>query len=117
MSSRRKHGRKVLSKYNKRRCNTDKSLINNIEQNNLNTSNSDNVIVNSNVPRKNVHTKNIFNKLIALQKQTDTESIVIINDEIMYENNISEEISSRLSSAEVIDHICDDNGNNLLNKK
>ena len=30
-------------------------------------------------------------------------------------NSISEEISSRHNSSEVLDHKCDDNGNNLLN--
>ena len=33
----------------------------------------------------------------------------------MDEKYISEEISSHHNSAEVIDHTCDDNGNNILN--
>ena len=39
----------------------------------------------------------------------------MINDEIIYENNVSEEISYYQNSLEVIDHTCDHNRNNLLN--
>ena len=34
---------------------------------------------------------------------------------MIYENNISEQISSHQNPAEVIDHLCDDNGINELN--
>ena len=44
----------------------------------------------------------------------DTESSVSINYEIADGKNTSEEISSYLNSAEIIDHTCDDNGINLL---
>ena len=33
----------------------------------------------------------------------------------MGENSINEGISSHRNSSEVTDHICDDNGNNLIN--
>ena len=46
--------------------------------------------------------------------ETDTESSISINIETIEENNISEEISDHKNSAEVIDHTCDDNRNNLL---
>ena len=49
-----------------------------------------------------------------MQTETDTESSISINNEIIYENNISEEISSHHNSAEVIDQTCYENGNNLL---
>ena len=83
----------------------------------MNTSNSDNVIVNSILPRINVQTKSSFNTLNILQTETDTESSISINNEIFDENNISEEISSHQKSAEVIDHTCDDNGKNLISIK
>ena len=70
--SRRKQGRKVLSKSNKRRCITVNSQFNSSKTNSLNTSNSDDIIYNSNNPRVNVHTKTSLNKLITLQKETDT---------------------------------------------
>ena len=44
----------------------------------------------------------------------DTESSVTINDEIPYQNHMSEETSSLQNSAEIIDHACDDSGINLL---
>ena len=50
-----------------------------------------------------------------MQKEIDTESIVIINDEIMDENNVSKEMSYNKNSSEIIDHACDENGINLLN--
>ena len=50
-----------------------------------------------------------------MKKVTDNESSVIINDEIFHENNLSEEISHHKNSAEIIDHLCDDNGSNLIN--
>ena len=54
MPSRSKHERKVLSKYKKRRCTLVYSHVNRIKSNILNTSNSDNVIGNSNLPHINV---------------------------------------------------------------
>ena len=73
----------------------------------MNTSNSDDAIVNSNLPCINIHKKNSKNKLISLKKETDAESSTSINDEITYYNNTSEEISCHQNSAEVIDHTCD----------
>ena len=55
-----KIGWKVLFKSNKRICVTVKSNFNNSETDNLNTSNSDDVIGNSNVPCIDVHTKISF---------------------------------------------------------
>ena len=52
-----------------------------------------------------------------MKKDTDADSIPSTNDEILDENNTSEEISSHLNSAEVIDHACDDNGIDLLNRE
>ena len=58
----------------------------------MNTSNSGNVIGNSNLPCINVQTKSSFNTLINLQKEIDIDSIISINNEITDKNNISEEI-------------------------
>ena len=52
-----------------------------------------------------------------MQKETDTESIIITNDEIMDEHNINGEISYHHNSAEVIDPICDENRINSFNKE
>ena len=81
----------------------------------MNTSNNDNVILNSNLPPINIQKDSPFNTLIALQKEKYTYYSVSINDEIINENNISEEIPSHQNPVEVIDHTCDYNGNNLLN--
>ena len=113
--SRRKQGRNVLYIYKKRRCDIVNSYVNSSQSNHFNTSNSDNVIVNSNLPIINVQTKSSLNTLITFPKSTDIQSSIIINDEIIYKNNISEEISSRHDSAGLIDHTCDDNGKHLLN--
>ena len=78
------------------------------------TVNSVSAIVNSNSPHINVQNDILFNTLINLQKETDTNSSVSVNDEINDDNNISEEISSHQNLAEMVDHTCDDNGNNLL---
>ena len=56
----------------------------------MNKSNSDNVTGNSNLPRINSQTESSFNTLINMQKETDTELSIIINDEIIDKNNISE---------------------------
>ena len=79
-SSRRKQVRKILYIYKKRRCSTVNSRLNSSKSNNSNTSNSDNAIGNSNLSRMNVQTKSPFNTLITLQKETDTESSISIND-------------------------------------
>ena len=115
MSSRGEQGRKVSLKSKKRICINVNSHLNSSETNNLNTSNSDNVIGNLNLPCINVHTKSPLNKLMTLQKKTNTESITSINDEITDNKNTSEEISPHQNSAELIDHTCDQNGKNLLN--
>ena len=45
-----------------------------------------------------------------MKKETDTELSISINDEIMYGNNLIEEIPSHQNSAEVTYYTCDDNG-------
>ena len=87
------------TKSKKRRCVTVNSRVKSSEIHNLNTSNSDNVMGNPNLPCINVHTKSSLNKLIHFQKETDAQSITNINDGIMYDNNKSEEISSHQNSA------------------
>ena len=99
----------------KRRCTPVNSHVNISKSDNFNTSNSNNVIGNSNFLRINVQNEISLNQLITFQKETGTESIVSINDEIIDENNISEEMSYRQNSVEVIDHTCDDNVNHLIN--
>ena len=101
--------------YKKRRCYTVNSHNNSSKPNDSNTSKNDNFIGNSNLPRINFQTKIPFNTLTTLQKETDTESSISINDEIMDVNNISEKISSHHNSEDLIDHVCDENGNNLIN--
>ena len=96
-----------MYKPKKSRCNTDNSHVNSIESNNLSTSNSDNVIVNLNLHNINIQTESAFNTLITLQKETDAESSISINNEIMDENNISKEILYHQDSAEVIVRTCD----------
>ena len=81
----------------------------------MNTSNSDIVIGTSNLPHSNVQNNSPFNTLITLQKLTDIESSVIINDEITDKKYISEEVLSHQNSAGIIYHTCDDNGINVVN--
>ena len=81
----------------------------------MNTSNNDNVILNSNLPPINVQKDSPSNTLLDLQKEKYTYYSVSINDEIINENYISEEIPSHQNPVEVINHTCDHNGNNLLN--
>ena len=90
MSSRRKLGNNFSFNSKKSRCITVNSHFNSSESNNLNASNSDDVIENSNIPCINVHIKNLLNKIITLQKDTDTQAIIGINDEITDDNNICE---------------------------
>ena len=113
--SRGKQIRNVTYISKKRICTTVNSHVNSKEPNNLNTLNSDNVIRTSNFPHRNVKNDSPFDTLGTLQKVTDTESSVSINDEKTDKNNIREEISYHQKPAEVIDHTCDDNGINLLN--
>ena len=115
MSLIRKLEGNVLFKSNKRRFITVNSHFNSSETNHLIASNSDDVIVNSNLPCINVHTKGSLNKFVTLQKATDTQSGTSINDEITDDNKTSEEISCHQNSAEVMDHTCGNNGNNALN--
>ena len=68
MSSRIKKGMKVSFKSKKSICITVNSHVNSSDANTPNTSNGDDVIVNSNLLCINVHTKNSLNKLITLQK-------------------------------------------------
>ena len=81
----------------------------------MNPYNSDNVIVNLNISRINVHNKRSSNELVTFQKETDTELITYINKEYMDGNTASKEIASHHISTGVIDHKCDYNGINLLN--
>ena len=83
MLSRRKQGGNILYIFKKKICTTVISHVNSSESDHLNTSNSDNAIINSKLPRINVPTESRFNTLITLQKETDTESNIIINDEII----------------------------------
>ena len=115
--SRRKHGRKVSYKSKKRRCTTINSHANIRKSDNLNTSNSDDVIGNSKLPHINVQTEILFNKIITIQTETVTESSISINNETIDENNITEEILSHHNSAQVIDPTSDENRNNLLNSE
>ena len=50
-----------------------------------------------------------------MKKETDTGSGNSINEENMDDKNASEELASHQNSTSVIDHLCDDNGINLLN--
>ena len=89
MSPKRKQEREVSFKSNKRICTTVNSHIFGSKSNDPNICNSDNVIGNSNLPCINVHTKCSFNELVAIQKETDTESSNSINKENMDDNNAS----------------------------
>ena len=60
-------------------------------------------------------TVHLINSLII--KKKDKYPIVSTNDKITDKNNISEEISSHRNSAEIIDHKCDDNEINSVNKE
>ena len=68
-SSRIKQGGEVSFKSKKRVCITVDLYFNISETNNSKTSNSDDFIVNSNLPRINVHTKISLNKIIAFKKR------------------------------------------------
>ena len=70
----------LFPKSKKRRFTTVTSHVNSSESNDLNTYNRDNVIVNSNITRINVHTECSSNELVTLQKETDTESSNSINE-------------------------------------
>ena len=109
-------GRNISYISNKRRYTTSNSHFNSSEYNNINTSKRENVVENSELPHINAQRKSSLNKLSTLQKETDTESSISINDEITWENNISETISDHKILAEVIINTCDDNGHSLLNK-
>ena len=116
-SPRIKQGRKVSFKYNKSRCTTVKSHVNSSESNDQNTYNSDNAIENSKFPCINIHTKFSLNELITFQKESDTESSNIINEENMDDKNAGEELASHQNSTGVIDHKFDENGINELNSE
>ena len=61
------------------------------------------------------YTKSSLNKITTLQKETDAQPSISINDEITDDKYTSKEISCHKDSAKVIDHTCDENGNNVLN--
>ena len=113
-SSRREKWRNISYEYKNRRCINFNSHVNYSESNHFSTSKSDNNIGNSIIPPMNIQTESSFNTLITLQTETDTQSIISINHEIIYEKYISEALLSHHSSAEVIYYTCDGNGNNLL---
>ena len=113
--SRRKHGRKVSYKSNKRIWNTVNSHVNSSESNNMNTWNSDNVIGNSNLPNTNVQTESSLNTLITLQTEKYTESSISINNEKMDGKIWVKKYNLIKIQNWVIDNTCDDNGNNFLN--
>ena len=85
MSSWSKQGSNILYFSKRRRCTHVKSYVNLNKSSNLDKSNSDNVTGNSNLPCINSQTESSFNTLINMQKETDTESSIIINDEIIDE--------------------------------
>ena len=101
-------------KSKKRQCITVNSHFNTSEKKS-NTSNSDDVIGNSNLPCINIHTKISLNKLITLQKETVAKSSISINDEMTDDNNTSEEISCNKNPEELMYITCDYNGSNVLN--
>ena len=111
----RENIKKVLYKSKKMVCTNIISHDNNNKSNNLNTSNSDNVIGTSNLPYSNAHDDNPFNTPINLQKLIYTESSVSINDERKEQRNISEDILYYKKSVEIIDHACKGNAINLVN--
>ena len=78
--SRRKQGRNILYFYKKSRCTTVNSHVNGSKSNNLITSSSDIVIVNSNLPRVNVQTEGSFNTLVILKnKLIQSQVLVLMN--------------------------------------
>ena len=81
---------KVVYIYKNRRCNFVHSYVNSNESNNLNISNTDNVIGTSNFPHINIQNYSLFNTLVTLKQLTYTESSVGINYELMDENSIRE---------------------------
>ena len=114
-ATKKKKGRKISYKSNRIRCITINSHVNSSESNHLNTSNSNNVIGNSNLPCINVQTKRPFSTLVNLQTETDTASSISFNNETLDERYISEEILFHQNSEELIEHKCDYNGNFVLN--
>ena len=50
-----------------------------------------------------------------MKKVTNTQSIIIIDDEIIDDDIIIEEISCHQGSAKVTDHTCDDTVSNVIN--
>ena len=83
----------------------------------MNTSNSDNLIVASKLPHRNVQHGSSFNTHITLQKVTYTESRVSISYERAHLKIISEEISFHQNPANIIDHTFHDNRTNLVKQK
>ena len=104
-----------MDRSKKWRFTTAISHININESNNWNTSNTNNIIVNSNLPHGNVQNVSLYIALITLQKVTYSESSASINDEITDQIIISEEVSSHQNSSEIIYNTQDDNVINLLN--
>ena len=68
-----RQGRKFLYKNNDMRCTTNLSHTSSKKSNNLIISNSDNVIVTSNLPHSNNQNDNPFSTLNTLQKFTYKE--------------------------------------------
>ena len=68
------------------------------KSNNLNTSNSDNLIVTSDFPHSSVQNYGSYNTLISFKNLIYSQSNASINDEITDQINISEETQSRHNS-------------------
>ena len=84
--SRREQERKVQYISKKSIFTSVNSHVNGSKSNNLNTSNSDNVIGTSNLTYVNIQNDSPFNTFNNLKKVTDTDYSVIINDEIIDKN-------------------------------
>ena len=82
----------MLYKSKKSSCITVNSHVNSSESKKLNTSNSYNVIVNTNLPRIKVRDDSSFDTISFLKKVTYTESNVRTNYEVMDENKNSKDI-------------------------
>ena len=87
--SRRKHDRKVLTNYKKRRRTTTILHVNSNESNILKTSQIDDFKRASNCPYPNLQNFSSSNKIITLPKIINTESSVCINYKRAVSNDIN----------------------------
>ena len=114
MLSRSKQNRKFFSEYKKRRYATIISHVMSNESNNFNTLNSDNVIVTSNITKKNVQNYSPLNTIITLQKLMYTPEIISINDERTDQKILLKKFLLIKILEQLLDHKCDKNGINLV---